>query len=203
MKIIALATLITVFFGDANNFNKYMETGIVEHINHDYHGAIYNFNRAIELDPNISEPYYHRGLSKLSLKDYNGALGDFNKAIEINPNRDGRYYHGLGNAKNALKLYAAAINDYTVAIELGDNAAVVYFDRGVAQDHLRDFRGAISNYNQVIALDKNSTLCPTAYFFKGMDEILIEQKESGCSDLSKAGELGCSDAYTIIKQDCK
>tara|TARA_R110000803_G_scaffold92775_2_gene160288 strand:- start:41 stop:1012 length:972 start_codon:yes stop_codon:yes gene_type:complete len=52
----------------------------------DYYGAIADYTKAIEINPNYASAYYGRGNSKDDLEDYYGAIADFTKAIEINPN---------------------------------------------------------------------------------------------------------------------
>jgi tetratricopeptide (TPR) repeat protein len=51
----------------------------------DLDGALADFNRAIELDPNYSAPYFNRGLLRTRQADYDGAISDFTKAIALNP----------------------------------------------------------------------------------------------------------------------
>ena len=41
-----------------------------------------------------------------------------------------------------------------------------------------------------------------SYYFRGLSKIKIGQKEEGCKDLSKAGELGKSEAYKAISHNC-
>ena len=41
-----------------------------------------------------------------------------------------------------------------------------------------------------------------AYYNRGLAKIQLGQKDSGCLDLSKAGELGYVEAYEAIKQYC-
>ena len=51
---------------------------------------------------------------------------------------------------------------------------------------------------------KSIKIKPTAnsYYFRGLAEIKLGNKEKGCSDLSKAGEMGETKAYTKIKNKC-
>jgi hypothetical protein len=42
-----------------------------------------------------------------------------------------------------------------------------------------------------------------AYYFLGLSKISAGQKESGCLDLSKAGELGDEQAYEMIQKYCQ
>jgi len=41
-----------------------------------------------------------------------------------------------------------------------------------------------------------------AYFYRGLAKIELKNKQSGCADLSKSGELGFSDAYDVIQEKC-
>ena len=42
-----------------------------------------------------------------------------------------------------------------------------------------------------------------AYFNRALALIFIKDKEKGCIDLSRAGELGVTDAYGVISKYCK
>tara|TARA_B100000768_G_C10918627_1_gene224671 strand:+ start:204 stop:422 length:219 start_codon:yes stop_codon:yes gene_type:complete len=49
----------------------------------DYKGAIEDYNKAIEINPNYTYAYYNRGFAKYYLKDYNGACQDGRKAKSL------------------------------------------------------------------------------------------------------------------------
>src|ERR1700694_1641978 len=51
----------------------------------DLDGALAEFNRDIEIDPNYSAPYFSRGFVRRRQSDYDRAISDFTKAIELNP----------------------------------------------------------------------------------------------------------------------
>jgi len=77
--LITLALLISaVSFGQTAE--EYFDNGLSKYDLKDFYGAISDYNKAIELDPNYAKAYYNRGLSKDDLKDYNGAIADYNKA---------------------------------------------------------------------------------------------------------------------------
>ncbi|MDC1493163.1 tetratricopeptide repeat protein, partial [Flavobacteriaceae bacterium] len=70
--LITLALLISaVSFGQTAK--EYFNSGYDKDEVKDFYGAISDYNKAIELDPNYAKAYYNRGLSKDDLKDYNGA----------------------------------------------------------------------------------------------------------------------------------
>ena len=48
--------------------------------------SIEDYDRAIELDPNVAAAYYNRGHSYSDLGQYQRAIEDFDKAIELDPN---------------------------------------------------------------------------------------------------------------------
>ena len=45
--------------------------------------TIYNYSKAIEIDPKDAVAYNNRGIAKYSLKDINGACLDWSKAGEL------------------------------------------------------------------------------------------------------------------------
>jgi hypothetical protein len=64
---------------------------------------------------------------------------------------------------------------------------------------LEDHRGAIADFTKEIEINPNF---PNPYFNRGLEKIILKQKDSGCLDFSKAGELGFEDAYKAIKTFC-
>ena len=42
-----------------------------------------------------------------------------------------------------------------------------------------------------------------AYFNRGLVLIYLKDREKGCIDLSRAGELGVQEAYSVINKYCE
>ena len=61
----------------------YSNRGLARYESGDYEGAIADFNKAIELNPEFALTYNKRGIVKCELEDYEGAISDFNQAIEL------------------------------------------------------------------------------------------------------------------------
>ncbi|MXV85373.1 tetratricopeptide repeat protein [Candidatus Poribacteria bacterium] len=51
----------------------------------DYQSAISEYNEAIRLNPDFSEPYNRRGIVKAEIRQHSEALSDFDTAIRLNP----------------------------------------------------------------------------------------------------------------------
>lgn len=126
------------------------------------------------------------------------AIADCNKALAIEP----KNIMGLeirATAKERLEDYRGAILDYDRAILLDPKNSILYSSRGVCKRYIKDYKGALSDFNSAILIDPDN---PDFYFFRGDAKIKLGQKNSGCLDLSKAGELGVSSAYELIKENC-
>jgi len=62
---------------------RYFESGNDKFAAKDYYGAISDFTKAIELNPNYTDAYSNRGISKENLGDLNGACADWKKAAAL------------------------------------------------------------------------------------------------------------------------
>jgi len=184
-----------------NSAEEYFYSGVEKANSGDYQEAIEEFDKAIKINPKDAKAYYNRGVVKGGLGDYRGAIEDFNKSIEINPMNTNPYYT-RGRAKARLSNYSEAIKDFNEVIDRNPEDLTlikVCIDRGSAKYNLGDYRGAIEDFNKAIEI--NSKYAKT-YYGRGLAKIGLDQKDSGCLDLSKAGELGYSEAYEAIKELC-
>ena len=76
--LIAIALLVSgLAFGQTAD--EYFNRGFDKSNLEDYRGAIDDFSKAIELNPNDGGAYYNRGLAKEALEDYRGAIHDIKK----------------------------------------------------------------------------------------------------------------------------
>ena len=164
---------------------QYYYDGLDKYNLKDYKGAIVDFTKAIQINPNKSYYYFYRGISKKNLKDYNGAISDHTRAIELDPN-DASAYNTRGYAKYNLKDYNGAIADYTKAIELDPNDAMAYFNRGNSKEKLGDLNGAISDFTKAIELKPNDA---RAYINRGLAKLNLKDYYGVISDSTRAIEL--------------
>jgi len=62
---------------------EYCLNGMAKFESKDYHGAIKDYNKCIELNPKNAMAYFLRGMAKIALKDKYGGCLDFKKASEL------------------------------------------------------------------------------------------------------------------------
>lgn len=81
------------------DYDGYCKRGNVKFENQDIQGALKEFTRAIEIDPECTEAYLERGNIKVATDDFNGAIKDFTKIIELDPGNSIAYF-SRGMAKS-------------------------------------------------------------------------------------------------------
>jgi tetratricopeptide (TPR) repeat protein len=197
----------------------------------DIDGAINDYNKLIKSKPLFWTAYEYRGKCKQTKSDFAGAIHDYSQYINgreyeisydstmlasnVNLKNEidaknrmlGAIYYNRGFCKYKLLDYRSAIDDFTKAILLSEsdhssNGIVheAYCCRGVCKEELGNDKGALNDYNSSI---KVSPLYCKAFFFRGYLRNKMKLNIEACKDLSRSGELGCSEAYDVIKDICR
>ena len=83
----------------------------------DYQGAVADYDKTIQLDPQFANAYYNRGHAKRDLGDFQGAILDYDEVIKLNP-QDAPAYSARAFAKYKLGDTAGAKEDGVKAKEL-------------------------------------------------------------------------------------
>lgn len=130
--------------------SNYFSRAEAKYAQKDYSGAIADYNKVIEIDPNHAEAYDKRGSAKLGQEDYSGALSDYTKAIEINPEFAGVYFN-QGLLRYTQQDYYGAIADFTKIIEIDPESSDAYFVRGCAKAELNNKAGACKDWKTAYA----------------------------------------------------
>ena len=96
--------------------------------------------------------------------------------------------------------YSEAIADMKSAVETVPDFPYFHFNLGnlycLSSEHI----SSIDSYTRAIEL---YPYMGDAYFNRGLVLIYLKDREKGCIDLSRAGELGVSEAYSVIKKYCE
>ena len=96
--------------------------------------------------------------------------------------------------------YSEAIADLEAAVEMVPDIPYFHFDLGNLYCLSSRLVESIDSYDKAIAL---YPYMGDAYYNRGLVLIYLKDKEKGCIDLSRAGELGIADAYGVISKYCE
>lgn len=152
----------------------------------------------------IGDLYFIRGISKSNIGDYYGSNSDYDylidnyKKINYNTNMLSTLYNNKGYNLILLKKYKEAQPLVNKAISLDKKTDYIWETKGELEYFLGNYIDAVD------AMSKSINIKPSAsaYYYKGLSEIALGKNEKGCSDLSRAGEMGESKAYSEIKNNC-
>ncbi|PQJ69659.1 tetratricopeptide repeat protein [Polaribacter butkevichii] len=123
-------------------------------------------------DSRLTTYYNERGKLKLDLKDYRGGILDFDKAVDV---------------ANSIS---------SVWVE-------VFFNRAFCKSKIGKYNEAIEDYEKVFKHSYNDDYTNRMTHYNiGLLKIKVLRIEEGCLNLSKAGELGMTDAYKVISKHC-
>ena len=148
--------------------------------------AIAEYNKAIEINPNLADAYNRRCITYTKQEDLTQALADCNKAIEINPNYAKAYsnrasiYEKQGNTTQAIA-------DCDKAIEINPNMAELYYNRGRKYDMQGNMTQAVADYNKAIELNPKLGI---VYNNRAVDHFRLKEYGKSLEDANKAKKLG-------------
>ncbi len=155
-----------------------------------------SYLEAVKLDPTFGFAYLNLAnvayliamekmeeSSKTNEKFINQNIEDFKKPVD----------------QFAIPDLKKAIQYYDMAMQIYPKLGFIYYNRANLYSKTQEYMKAISDYNQALALQPNLA---EAYYNRGLTLLLLEDNVSACPDLSKAGELGITNAYNVIKRFC-
>lgn len=177
--------------------DDYVAAAAQKYRKRDYRGALAEYERIIQLQPNNAIAYNYRGVLKEKIQDIQGGLTDYNRAIGIDANY-AEAYSNRGNLKlNKLQDAQGALADYDLAIELNPKYAPAYTYRGKLKVKNMDVAGGLDDYNRAIKVDPNEA---NYYSYRAFLKILTNDRPGALTDFNRSIELNPSDAATYFKR---
>jgi hypothetical protein len=119
-----------------------------------YEAAIENFEKAIELDPEVDSSYMGKALSYRGLEKPDEALQTYNRAIELIPDHAGLYNERGWLYFEDFEEYDSAINDFSMAIEIHPEGPYNHYFRGYAYQYLGRVDEARADFEMVMELTR-------------------------------------------------
>jgi tetratricopeptide (TPR) repeat protein len=139
-----------------------------------FDNAIDDLSIAIQIDSTSSLAYWQRAVCQAKINEFNASQGT-----------------------NIDLKSANVLGDLSDAIRLAPKNAFLYYNRGNLYAMRNDYQRAIDDYTRAIELDNHLA---EAWYNRGLARIHAKNISDGIADLSKAGELGLYQAYSVIKK---
>ena len=209
---------MTISNGETDGNNSYIFTtkaeeyfakGLQELQNKQFNSALNWFDKAVssaEEGQNKDKyaRYYkafylmNRGVLKAEMIDFIASLEGNVQTLSMDT--EGATRARVNDRVSKTYDYSEAISDIQAALEILPDIPYLYFNLGNLQCLSAQFVNAIENYDMAIRL---YPYMGDAYFNRGLVLIYLRDEEKGCIDLSRAGELGVPDAYSVIAKYCE
>jgi len=151
----------------------------------DKSAAINDYTKAIHLDPNYGDAYYHRAVARDSQGDKQGALADYNEAIRLSPNKVIAYFNRGVALYNAGR-YQAAVADFSQSLNFDPSDISAYYARGVARRVLKDGRGMFEDFDAIVRLAPHNA---KAYFNRALARATLLDRQGTIADFTEAIHL--------------
>jgi len=189
-KMDAKHPLVTRFYSTIMGCAAANEQGIAFGKQGNATGAIEQFTQAITANPKSYSAYSNRAMARHSNGDADGALADAHKALELEPAMF-EPWHIIGQIQFKRKAYQQAVDAYTEGIERKADIPHFYDGRGQARFELKDYDGALADFNQAIKLDPK---LGTAYRGLSMVYLVKDDRRRAIQALESAYKLTKSDS---------
>ncbi|MBP5335524.1 MAG: tetratricopeptide repeat protein [Bacteroidales bacterium] len=187
----------------------YFIKGLYELQNKQYNAALTWFDSAIQAAPTDAarDRYaeYYRAFYYMNRGVLRAEMIDFINSIQSNVQTLTMDDQGTTRARITDQVshtydYTDALNDMQRAAQIVQDVPYIYFNMGNLHTLSSQMVEAIEDYNKAIQLYPYMS---DAYFNRGLVLIYLKDLEKGCIDLSRAGELGVADAYSVIGKYCE
>lgn len=160
----------------------------------DYNQAFIDFDLCLKEDADFALAYYSRARVRHNLIDFLESINSMKNQISIGTPKQSK--QEISIQEHSLD---KVIKDYNKAIELDSRFAFAYYNRGYIKTVNGNFHRAIDDFSKVIELKPDFS---EAFYNRGLLLLYLKERELGCNDLSRAGELGLSASYSLLKRYC-
>lgn len=168
----------------AKSAPDYFNDGCVKQTQHDYKGALADFDHAVALDPQFAAAYYRRDLVSRAAAPNGEAGRDYGRWKELGPQETPAFDDYI-QLKCPWEDPRKALAFFMRAIASDPKNAVLYYRRGVTKAALGEIDGAIADFEQAIALHAEF---PDAFLRLGVAKDAKEDV-SGWKDIEEAIRL--------------
>ena len=200
----ALDMLDGVLYGMPEGPSREFLLALSEIDHKQYNAAQNHYDRAIEGEGDRYELFY-KAFYYMNRAVLRAEMIDF--IVSMESNVQSLTMDDKGNTRARVREQVTSRYDYSEAISDMEQAAAIQPSLPYIQFNLGNLYCLSSQLvNAIECYGKAISLYPymgDAYFNRGLVLIYLKDKEKGCIDLSRAGELGIGDAYKVISRYCE
>jgi tetratricopeptide (TPR) repeat protein len=168
--------------GKATLFNY---LGLIDIKRKKYKEAIVFMDSALRLDPKDPNYFVNRGMAKEKMRDTTAAVTDYQIALGIEPNH-ALATHNLGVIKRAMGEIGESEKLLDEAILKNPGLPYPFAERGYYRLMNKDFKGAMEDYDKVLALDKKDE---ESYLNRGLAKEKLKDFKGAFTDYTEAISL--------------
>ena len=169
------------------------ERGVSQALIKQYTNSVNTYTAAIELNPSNPFLYLNRSTTRAEMIDFISSIDNSYQRITIDSDPANRLHN---NSKRTYS-YDEAVADLNKVIKLYPDFAHAYYNRANLSALSGDLPSAFDDYTRAI---EHNPHFAEAYYNRGIVQIFMKDTRKGCLDLSKAGELGITEAYEVLKR---
>ena len=175
---------------EPTNWLLLFERGITQSLIKQYTNSVSTYTSSIERNPVNPFIYFNRATTRAEMIDFISSIENSYQRISIESSPESR----LQSVAHTYS-YDEAIADLNSVIKLYPEFAHAYYNRANLMALSGKLPEAYDDYTKAIEL--NSSFAE-AYYNRGLVQIFLKDTRKGCLDMSKAGEMGIEEAYTIL-----
>jgi tetratricopeptide (TPR) repeat protein len=117
----------------------------------DFDGAVISWEKALEINPNLSAAWHNRGSALGRLGKYSEAIESFDQALVIDPNNY-QAWNDRGHALYQLQKWEEAVASWDKAIEILPGDYQFWYNRGCALEKLQLSEESIASYEKALEI---------------------------------------------------
>ena len=167
--------------------------------------ALFDFNRALELDPTMYEVYINRGTTYGKSGNFAKSIEDFDFYETIHPESPA-LYSNKGLAYNGLKDYDNALKNYEKCLQIDSlyegalfNRSITYRSMGDSLSDKKYYRLAAADLSKCIQISPGKA---SYYYLRGVCCLVADDRVGACSDFHEASNMHYAPADDLIKAYC-
>ncbi len=194
-----LALPLAVFAQSRKQAQSLYAQALREAATGDPYKAIETLTHANQSDPTYQAPLFYRAELKSALGDYYGAIDDYTVLLRMEV---GEVDALVGRARNRMLLrqFRMAKLDLHHAITHSPTDPQANGLMHEVELTLNAYESAFNEYSQMVRSEPEN---PQGYYLRGKVEVMYGDRETGCSDLSRASQMGDRGAYQLINEFCR